>query len=172
MDQRKWYIAYTHSNSEKKVHSRVLCMGIETYLPLHKVKKKWSDRIKVVELPLFSSYLFIKTTEDKIPMLIGIDGIARFLSFERKLATIKEREIELIKRIIKDGKDINAAEKGTFSNGQRVRITGGPFVGLEGTLLKEQGKSRFLIEIEGLDQMLSINIPVYYFDSACQYSTP
>lgn len=170
MNQYKWYIAYTHSNSEKKVHSKVLNLGIEAYLPLHKVKRKWSDRTKIVELPLFSSYLFVKTTEEKIPKLMGIEGIARFLSFERKLATIKEQEIELIKRIIKDGKDIHA-EKKTFSNGQVVKITGGPFVGLEGILLKEQGKSRFLIEIEGLDQMLSINIPIYYFDNSCQYST-
>ncbi|MDZ4679465.1 MAG: UpxY family transcription antiterminator [Saprospiraceae bacterium] len=128
MNHQKRFIAYTHSNSEKKVHSRILNLGIESYLPLHKVKKKWSDRTKVMELPLFSSYLFVKTTEDKIPKLMGIEGIARFLSFEKKLATIKEREIELIKKIIKDGKDINA-EKGTFSNGQRVRITGGNYSG-------------------------------------------
>ncbi len=169
MNQLQWYVAYTHSNTEKKVHTRVLNSGIESYLPLQTVKKKWSDRIKTVEVPLFSSYVFVKTTEEQIPRLMGIDGIARFLSFERKYATIKEKEIELIKKIVKDGKDINV-ERGAYCRGQRVKIKEGPLVGLEGTLIKEQGKSRFLIDIEGLNQMLSISIPVYYFEETSQYS--
>lgn len=162
MKNLQWYIAYTYSKSERKVLRRIQDMGIECFLPLHTVKRKYSDRIKLVEVPLFSSYLFIRTTESVLPQLTSIDGIARFLSFANEFATIRTSEIDLIKKIVRVGKEVSVAN-GSFEKGQRVMLNNGPFAGLEGVLLREKGKNRFIVSIEALNQTISIDIPTRHF---------
>ncbi|MEM1319009.1 MAG: UpxY family transcription antiterminator [Bacteroidota bacterium] len=157
----QWFVAYTYSRSEKKVHRNLCRMGLEVYLPVQKVRRKWSDRIKIVEVPLFTSYVFVHTTRPMIPRLLGTDGIVRFLSFEKKLATVREEEMELIRRIVSEGEEILVTDQ-KFRKGERVLVSSGPFVGLEGILVNEHGKHRFLIQIEGLSQSISVNIPDRY----------
>jgi len=157
----QWYVAYTYSRSEKKIDTRIRQLGIQSFLPLQKVKRKWSDRFKFVEVPLFPSYVFVNTTEDKIPQLKSIDGIATFLSFENKLAVVKEDEIDLIRKVIQGKMDVEVVSE-TFVKGQKVEVQSGPFAGLTGTLIKEQGKKRFIVEFNNLNQHLSIDIPAHY----------
>ena len=161
MKNLKWYVAYTYSKSERKVHQRIKELGIESFLPLHRVKRQYSDRIKLLEVPLFTSYLFVKTTESILPQLLSIEGIARFVSFANDFATIRESEIEKIKAIIAAGREMYISN--SFAAGQRVMLNQGPFAGMEGVLVKEQGKNRFIVTIEALDQNISIDIPTSYF---------
>ncbi|MCB0606275.1 MAG: UpxY family transcription antiterminator [Lewinellaceae bacterium] len=163
MNDLKWFVAYTHYKSEKKVSSRFQHKGLEVYLPMRKVKSKWSDRIKEVEFPLFTCYVFVRTTPGRLSQVADIDGLARFLSFGNELATVKDHEIELIRKMIRDYEDVKAEP--LFTAGQRIRIAKGPLCGLEGILQKEKGKNRFLIAIEGLRQSLSIEIPSQYLAS-------
>ncbi len=153
-----WFIAYTYPKAEKKIHTRINELGVESFLPLQKVKRKWSDRTKIIEVPLFPSYMFVYTTEKSIPKLLGIREIVRFLSFESKLATIKKKEIEFIKQALKEGKELRV-EKELFEKGQKVFLNEGPFLGLEGTLIQERSKNRFIIELKVLKQSLSIEVP-------------
>ncbi len=164
MREAKWHIAYTYPRSEKKVFSRTQQMGVESFLPLHTEKRYWSDRIKFIEVPLFSSYIFIKTPEFYIPRLMEINGISRFISFNRKFATIDDAEIQLIKDLLKETKDVKVLDKEEFRKGKRVRVVRGPFQGLEGTTVSEQGKNRLIITIEGMDQELSVNIPMSHLE--------
>ena len=163
MSHNNWYVAYTYPKSEKKVHARIQDSGYQSFLPLQKVRRVWSDRIKMVEVPLFTSYIFVFTRVQNIPRLSDIPGIARFVSFENEYAKIRDTEIDLIKDLIANGKDIDIVRNG-FSEGQKVRIKEGPFVGLEGLLVKKEGKSRFVLEIEGLKKLLSVNIPTLYLE--------
>ena len=65
--EKKWYALYTKPRWEKKVYRLLSERGMEAYCPLNKVKKKWSDRIKLVEEPLFKSYVFVHTEEEETP---------------------------------------------------------------------------------------------------------
>ncbi len=161
MNSLQWYVAYTFSRSEKKINTRIQQLGIQSFLPLKKVKRKWSDRLKIVEVPLFPSYVFVNTIESKISKLKSIDGIATFLSFGNKLATVKQDEIDLIRKVVQCEVNVEVVTK-KFTEGQKVKIQRGPFAGLRGTLIKEQSKRRFIVELNNLNHHLLIDIPAYY----------
>jgi len=59
-----WYLLYTASRAEKQVEQRIKLEGVEVFLPMHLTPRKWSDRVKMVEVPLFSSYIFVRTIDE------------------------------------------------------------------------------------------------------------
>jgi Transcription termination factor nusG len=63
--EKKWFVLYTKPRWEKKIHQLLDAKEIENYCPLNKVSKKWSDRMKIVEEPLFKSYVFVKVSEEE-----------------------------------------------------------------------------------------------------------
>ena len=75
----KWYAVYTRPRWEKKVHQRFSEKGWESYCPLNKVEKQWSDRIKVVEEPLFKSYVFIRLQEEEASAVRMVNGVVNFV---------------------------------------------------------------------------------------------
>jgi len=160
-NKHNWYIAYTQSRFERKIHTRIQRLGIQSFLPLHKVKRKWSDRIKIVEVPLFPSYVFVNTTSSMVSRLKTINGLSTFLSFNNKLATIKEQEIETIKKVLETETQINI-QKGLFYEGKKIIFKDGPFSNLEGVLTKQQGKYRFVVNFDELANSLSVELPVEY----------
>ena len=163
MSNYGWYVAYTYPKSEKKVRKKVEDAGFKSFLPLQKVRRVWSDRIKMIEIPLFPNYLFIHTSLAFIPSLTDINGVSRFVSFQNEYAKVKEKEISLIRKLVDKGEDVKVQFQ-KFCEGQQVKVKEGPFMGLQGLLVKEEGKNRFIIEIEGLKQLLSVSIATRYLE--------
>ncbi|GJM33265.1 MAG: transcriptional antiterminator [Saprospiraceae bacterium] len=161
MQTENWYVAYTYPRCEKKVEKRVKEMGIDCYLPLKTVFRKWSDRVKKVEIPLFMNYIFVRSQPHEIFRVKEIDGLANFIYFGNEPATVKPKEIEWIKKMMYNGSEVEVATD-SFKRGQRVTVQKGPFMGLEGVLLEEYGKHRFIVEFKGIEQKLAVNIPVHY----------
>ena len=95
-----WYAIYTKSRCEKKVHTILLQKSIESYCPTTIVKKQWTDRVKKIEQPLFSSYLFVKITIDQQQQIREIAGVVNFVYWLGKPAQIKAVEIEAIKNFL------------------------------------------------------------------------
>ncbi len=89
----KWYVIYTRPRWEKKVHSLLHTKGIESYCPLNKVRRKWSDRVKLVEEPLFKSYVFVKTNEEGRTAVRMTDGVVNFLYWNGKPGLVKEKRL-------------------------------------------------------------------------------
>ena len=161
MSTPQWYVAYTYSKFERKVLKQVVDAGYEAYLPVHKVYRKWSDRVKQIEMPLFPSYLFINTLECCLHELKDMAGIAQFVAFGGKYATIRNQEIQLIKDLVQQGKDVVARPE-LLKVGQRVRVVRGPFRGLVGVLEKRSGKNRLVVNIDSLRQNISVEMPMTY----------
>lgn len=154
-----WYAVYVHSRAEKKVHERLLCMGYESYLPLVVKLKKWSDRMKKVEEPLFKSYLFVRADIRKYFEVTEIPGVTRFVSFNKEFVIVPESQIIAIKKYCDDyveGEDETNIT--AFHEGQLVRITSGPMTGLTGRLAPIDNKKRLVVYIESVGQYLPINI--------------
>ncbi|OJV32023.1 MAG: hypothetical protein BGO29_00880 [Bacteroidales bacterium 36-12] len=93
---KKWYVIYTTPRSEKQVNQKLQDEQIKTYLPLHLSPRRWSDRIKMVEMPLFPSYLFIHTYHHKLYDIVKMPGVVRIIYFEGKPTEIREKEINAI----------------------------------------------------------------------------
>lgn len=136
---KRWLAVYTRPRWEKKVTRLLEERGIECYCPLNKIRRKWSDRIKVVEEPLFKSYVFVKIADEHRLPVRTTAGVINFVYWDGKPAVIKEKEIEAIKRFLDEYENVEAYPVGIKVN-QRVRITNGSFMDLEGKVVELKGK--------------------------------
>jgi transcription antitermination factor NusG len=108
MEQRsKWYAIYTKPRWEKKVHKDLVDRGIESYCPLNRVRKQWSDRVKVVEEPLFKSYVFVRIPEEEGTRVRMVNGVLNFVYWNGKPAIVKDKEIADIRRFLNEYEDIS-----------------------------------------------------------------
>lgn len=130
--------------------------GIENYCPLNKVRRKWSDRVKLVEEPLFKSYVFVKISDEERTPVRMTDGVINFVYWDGKPAVIKDKEIIIIRQFLDDHENV-ALVKMDLRPGQQVRITGGPLMDLEGRVLELKNKVAKVL-IESLGYMLVADI--------------
>lgn len=107
---RKWYAIYTKPRWEKKVHALLGEKGIECYCPLNKVHRKWSDRIKIVEEPLFKSYVFVRVNEEEKTPVRMVSGVVNFVYWQGKPAVIKDKEIITIRKFLDEYNDVEVRQ--------------------------------------------------------------
>jgi transcription antitermination factor NusG len=136
---RKWLAIYSRPRWEKKVNQLLLEKGFESYCPLNKVRRKWSDRVKVVEEPLFKSYVFVKVNEEDRTAVRMTPGVINFVYWEGKPAVIKEKEINAIRRFLNEYENVEVQPMNLQVH-QRVKITTGPLMDEEGEVLSLQRK--------------------------------
>ena len=126
--------------------------GLESYCPLNKVRRKWSDRMKVVEEPLFKSYVFVKVDNNDRIAVRMTNGAINFVYWDGKPAVIKEKEINAIKRFLNEYENVEANPVDLKVN-QRVRITNGTLMDKEGKVLDVRHKT-VKVAIESLGYIL------------------
>ena len=137
---KKWLAVYTRPRWEKKVNQLLAEKGIESYCPLNKIRRKWSDRYKIIEEPLFKSYVFVKVSEDERKDVRLTNGAINFVYWDGKPAVIKEREIAAIRRFLDEYEHVEARQVEVKVN-QRVRITNGTLMDQQGTVLDVRKKT-------------------------------
>jgi transcription antitermination factor NusG len=152
----KWYAIYTRSRWEKKVHQLLQEKGIESYCPLNKVARRWSDRIKLVDEPLFKSYVFVRIDDEARTAVRMINGVVNFVYWNGKPAIIREREIQAIRRFLDEHTNVQALPLDLKPN-EKVLVTTGPMMNREGTVLEVKNKSAKVL-IESLGYMLVASI--------------
>lgn len=135
----KWYAIYTRPRWEKKVNGLLTQKGIESYCPLNKVRRKWSDRIKLVEEPLFKSYVFVKIDESARTNVRMTNGVVNFVYWNGKPAIIKEREIQVIRRFLDEYENVEVSRI-NFIPDERVKVVSGPMMEQEGKILEVKNK--------------------------------
>jgi len=151
-----WYALYTKPRHEKKVFSALQERQIESYLPMVMRRRQWKDRVKMVEFPLFSGYLFARFDPRDRFTILPLPGMVRIISFLGEPAPIPDWQIESLKIIVEKG---GVPEAASFAQiGQPVRVTGGAFSGARGVIVETRQETRLLIQIEGLRQALSVEI--------------
>ncbi len=152
-NKNKWLVIYTRPRAEKQVNERLIEAGFETYLPLQKVVRQWSDRKKKVEIPLFSSYIFIFTNEKEREKILNVFGVVRFVFYLGKPAVVREIEIENIKEFLHRTKGSEIK----FERYKMVEIVEGPLKGKSG-IVEQISKSTLKINIEQLGVSLIANV--------------
>src|SRR5215207_8190713 len=135
----KWYAIYTRPRWEKKVNGLLLHKGVESYCPLNKVRRKWSDRIKTIEEPLFKSYVFVKISDEGRADVRMTDGVINFVYWNGKPALIKEKEIQTIKRFLDEHDNVELV-KIELKKDERVRVLSGALMDQEGKVVEVKNK--------------------------------
>lgn len=158
MAESNWYVLYTSSRAEKKVAQRLQEKGIEVFLPMIEELRQWSDRKKKVQKALFNGYLFVKTTRNQLWDTLQVPGAVKFVNFAGEHATVREKEIDTIRRILETGVAVET-DNSEIEEGQTVRILGGPLQGMEGECINKGNKDYFIIRIPGIHQSMLVNIP-------------
>lgn len=141
-EQRKaWYVLYTAPRAEKQVLQKLKEKGEEVFLPLHLSPRKWTDRVKLVEMPLFPSYLFVNTCRETLYDLVRMSGIARIVYFGGEPAKVRQQEIKAIQQFL------------VYANGKacrlelndEVRVAIGPMKDTGGKVIKVGKKYAVLL---------------------------
>jgi transcription antitermination factor NusG len=155
-DEKKWYALYSKPRWEKKLDSALLLKGIESYCPLNKVVKQWSDRKKVIEEPLFRSYVFVRILESEKYEVLNTPGAIQYVYYDKKPAIIKDCEIELIKNFLnEEGGKVEIIDAHTFKENTKVKVRRGVFTDAEGTVLRS-GKRKVYVMIESLGTVMMV----------------
>ena len=149
-----WYVLYTNPKAEKKVAEGLAKIGIEAYCPLVTRTRQWSDRKKKVQLPLFSSYIFVNIAEEERHKVFDVNGTVRYLFWLGKPGIVKPEEIEAIRTMLLDNPiDI---EVGSITLGDTMMIPEGPFKDREG-IVAEINKNTIRLVLESIGVVLTIN---------------
>lgn len=155
--EKGWYAIYTHSRAEKRVSDRLTENGIETFLPLQKTLRQWSDRKKLVEKPLISSYVFVKVLPKDFFTVRTTDGVVKFIMLQGKPVVIPEIQITNLRILC--GSDVDVAvSSDVYARGDTVEVIYGSLTGLRGELIRVGKKHKVVIRIIQPGMNLTVDI--------------
>ena len=152
-----WYALYTKSRSEKKVSETLSKIGVTNYLPLKRELRQWSDRKKWVEVPVISSYIFIKIPAELYLTVLNVNGVVAFVSYKGIAVTIPECEINAMRQTIENKMAFNV-RKGNIKKGEEITVTSGPLKGIKGTVQTIQGTKKLYLNISNIGYTLVIDL--------------
>ena len=160
----RWYAIHTRARHEKMVEHRLRRQGMTTFLPLVRELHHWSDRRKLVELPLFNCYVFVQsalTPQDRL-QVFGVDGVLGFVGIRGEASPIPDDEIENVRTLL--AQNVSWRSHPFLKAGQRVRIRGGALDGLEGIFLSRNGDQKLVISVNAIQRSLAVSIEGYQLD--------
>jgi len=155
--QKAWYAVYTNSRAEKRVSDRLSELGIETFLPLQKTLRQWSDRKKLIEKPLISSYVFVRIIPREYFVVRKIDGIVKFIMIEGKPVPIPEAQIINLRILCGSDAEVELSTD-VYAQGDLVEVTVGSLTGLRGELIRVGRKHKVVIRIIQPGMNLTVDI--------------
>ena len=156
-----WYAVQTRARHEKIVAARLQEQGVESFLPTVTEMHRWSDRKKLVELPLFSCYVFAKmppTNEARV-QVYRTDGVFQIVGSRREGTPIPDSQIEGVRALV--GQQLPWSIYPFLKIGQRVRVRGGAMDGVEGVLLARNGDRTLIISVDVIQRSLAVRIEGY-----------
>lgn len=135
-----WYALYTKPRWEKKVAAQLNKKGFEVYCPMNVVRRRWTDRYKIIEDPLFKSYVFIRFDINDQTRVRLTDGVVNFVYWQGRPAMIHENEIILIKKFLNEFSDVQATSI-ALNTGLKVRVKAGLMMNHEGLVIDVKNNS-------------------------------
>ena len=157
----RWYAIQTRARHEKIIANQLQNQGITTFLPLVSEVHHWSDRRKVVQLPLFACYLFVHLSwlaESRIKVLRS-DGVFGFVGTRGEGTPIGDAEIESVRTLVESKFPFTVYP--FLKVGQRVRVRGGSLDGVEGVLTARNGNNMLVISVEPIQRSLAVHVDGY-----------
>jgi transcription antitermination factor NusG len=151
-----WFALQVRSRCEAGVANHLHGQGFERFLPLYRLRKRWSDRIKEVEVPLFPGYLFCRfDPHDRLPVL-KTPGVMQIVGFRNGPAPVDESEVLALQTLVAAGAPHQPWP--FLATGERVRIESGPLLGLEGILIEVKSSHRLVLSVTLLQRSVAVEI--------------
>lgn len=154
---KKWLPVYTKSRAEKKAQQALLGKNIETYLPLQRQLKQWSDRKKWVDEPLIKSYLFVRIEPTQQTEVLMTNGISRFIYFSGEVAAMPDKQIEDLKLLLASPYELEITEEGLLP-GEKIEIKAGPLKGIIGEIIEYKSQKQLLLRLGDLQHSIVVNV--------------
>ena len=149
-----WYVVYTKPKWEKKVAERLNEMGVVAYCPLISKTSQWSDRKKVINVPLFNSYIFVQIKEKERNKVFDVTGAIRYLFWLGKPAIVKNLEIEAIQNWLLAPATYEVSLE-IWKKGDKIVLDSGPFIS-QSAIIQEVNKNHYILILESLGCMLRV----------------
>jgi transcription antitermination factor NusG len=158
----RWYTLATKSRHEKVVKDALDLKGYEVFLPLRTVIKKWSDRKKRLQEPLFKGYLFVNMPYKRRIPVLETEGVVRIVMFNGRPGVLHESEVRTIQKILDmnhhHGVTIEAIEGMVL--GDNVEVIDGPLTGIQGQYAAIKNENRLVISIDSIGKSLAVEVPL------------
>ena len=151
-----WCAVYTRHQHERSIGEMLEAKGFEVFLPLYESTRRWKDRRKVLSLPLFPCYVFLRGAHERRLPVLTTPGVHMIISRGERVETVPEEEIEAIRRIV-EGK-LSVEPHPFLRCGERVRVVRGSLEGVEGILTRKKNLYRLVLSVEMLAQSVSVEI--------------
>jgi transcription antitermination factor NusG len=162
----QWFAVQTRARNERVVAQRFREKGLTAFLPVYTERRKWSDRWKEVETPLFSCYVFVRlatTNENRLRVLMT-DGVFDFVGTPRVGTPIPDDQIDSVQTILNEKMNFEVCP--FLKIGQRVRIRSGSLAGIEGVLVARNGSRSLVVSIDAIQRSLSVRVEGYELEAA------
>lgn len=158
--KKNWYVVYTRSRWEKKADQLLKEQDILSFCPVVRTKRKWADRNKMVEFPLFSSYLFVYADLREQLTVRQTAGVVNFVYHCGKPAVIRDEEISRVRDLVKRYPDLESVNLQTLNIGDKVKLRNNELFGWQGEVIEIQGKSVVMVmELLNCALIAKIKIP-------------
>jgi transcription antitermination factor NusG len=151
-----WYALYVHARKESLVASQLKGLGLECFLPTYKSVRKWSDRVKEVEQPLFPSYLFCRFDYQDRRAVVMTSGVLQIVGNGRTALPVASEEISAIQQAVSSGTSHQPWPY--IEVGERVRVARGTLSGLEGILINFKGNHRVVLSVSLLQRSVALEV--------------
>lgn len=154
----RWYAAYSAANREKVVADQLTSRGVESFLPLYAVQRRWKDRRVTLHRPLFPGYVFVRLALRDRLQVLQVPGVARLVGFAGRPEALPSAEIETLREALSSAARV---EPHPFLRiGRRVRVNRGPFQGMEGILVRGKGQFRVIISVELIMRSVIVDVDI------------
>ncbi|MBW8687185.1 UpxY family transcription antiterminator [Chitinophaga rhizophila] len=155
-----WYLIYTRSKQEKKVAGLLSKNNINCFLPLKRERRKWKDRMKVLDEPMFPSYVFVQLSSvAQYTNSLQLEGVCHYVKFDNQIAKISDQEIENIRLLSSLEADLEVSYE-RLKKGMRYMIQQGPLSGLSCELIDYKGQHKLLVRVNILQRSIITDVPL------------
>jgi transcription antitermination factor NusG len=155
-DDSAWWAVYTRHQHEKVVAGMLSAKGFEVFLPLYESTRRWKDRSKVLMLPLFPCYLFLRGEHHRRLQAVTTPGVHMILCNGEHVATVPEAEIQSIRKTVEGA--FRVEPHPYLKCGERVRVKRGALEGVEGILIRKKNQYRLVLSVGILSQSVGVEI--------------
>jgi transcription antitermination factor NusG len=154
--EKNWFVLQVRPQAEQVVAALLKNKGYEQFLPLYKSRRKWSDRIKQIDMPLFPGYVFCRMTSEIVGRAVTTPGVIRIVGNRKVPIPVEESEISAIQKIVESS--LEGMPIPYLAVGQKVRIRSGPLMGAEGIVVGNKGGCRLVVSVGLLLRSVSVEI--------------
>jgi transcription termination/antitermination protein NusG len=154
--EQHWYAAYTCANHEKRVAAELGAREVENFLPLYSSVRRWKDRRVTLDLPLFPGYVFVRLALCDRLRVVQVPSVVRLVGFGGLPSALPDTEMEIMRSGL--SQSLRAEPHPFLTVGRRVRITSGPFAGLEGILKRKKSNLRVVVSLELIQRSVAVDV--------------